>query len=131
MIILVKLMFVERQGDNDDYYDLFASFNKIDGVNPGDKIMVSGISVGYVENVSLKNNYPVIKMKISKNLNISDDSSVSIQTDGLFGSKFLMIEMGGNIQNLKNGDSFSFTEDSILIQDLLENIIKIGEKNKI
>ena len=31
-----------------------------------------------------------------------------------------MIEMGGNIQNLKNGDSFSFTEDSILIQDLLE-----------
>ncbi|MEC8265531.1 MAG: MlaD family protein [Pseudomonadota bacterium] len=131
VIILVKLMFVERQGDNDDYYDLFASFNKIDGVNPGDKIMVSGISVGYVENVSLKNNYPVIKMKISKNLNISDDSSVSIQTDGLFGSKFLMIEMGGNIQNLKNGDSFSFTEDSILIQDLLENIIKIGEKNKI
>ena len=111
-------MFVERQGDNDDYYDLFASFNKIDGVNLGDKIMVSGISVGYVENVSLKNNYPVIKMKISKNLNISDDSSVSIQTDGLFGSKFLMIEMGGNIQNLKNGDSFSFTEDSILIQDL-------------
>ena len=54
VIILVKLMFVERQGDNDDYYDLFASFNKIDGVNPGDKIMVSGISVGYVENVSLK-----------------------------------------------------------------------------
>ena len=33
-------------------------------------------------------------MKIKKDLNISDDSSVSIQTDGLFGSKFLMIEMG-------------------------------------
>ena len=70
-------------------------------------------------------------MKISKNLNISDDSSVSIQTDGLFGSKFLMIEMGGTDNFMKNGDYFSFTEDSILIQDLLENIIKIGEKNKI
>jgi hypothetical protein len=32
---------------------------------------------------------------------------------------------------MKNGDYFSFTEDSILIQDLLENIIKIGEKKKI
>ena len=31
---------------------------------------------------------------------------------------------------MKNGDYFSFTEDSILIQDLLENIIKIGEKKK-
>ena len=51
-------------------------------------------------------------MKISKNLNISDDSSVS-QTDGLFGSKFLMIEMGGTDNFMKNGDYFSFTEDSI------------------
>ena len=58
-------------------------------------------------------------MKIAKYLNISDDSSVSIQTDGLFGSKFLMIEMGGTYKFMKNGDYFSFTEDSILIQDLL------------
>ena len=70
-------------------------------------------------------------MKINKNLSISDDSSVSIQTDGLFGSKFLMIEMGGTNNFMKNGDYFSFTEDSIMIQDLLQNIIKIGEKNKL
>ena len=70
-------------------------------------------------------------MKIKKNLSISDDSSVSIQTDGLFGSKFLMIEMGGTNNFMKNGDYFSFTEDSIMIQDLLQNIIKIGEKNKL
>ena len=114
-----------------NFYDLYASFNKIDGVNLGDKIMVSGINVGYVEEIITKKNYPLIKMKIAKNLNISDDSSVSIQTDGLFGSKFLMIEMGGTNNFMKNGDYFSFTEDSILIQDLLENIIKIGEKKKI
>ena len=62
-------------------------------------------------------------------MNISDDSSVS-QTDGLFGSKFLMIEMGGTDNFMKNGDYFSFTEDHFNC-DLLENIIKIGEKNKI
>ena len=131
VIVLGKLMFVERHSDNDDYYELFASFNKVDGVNPGDNIMISGINVGYVEEVILKKNYPSIRMKIKKDLNISDDSSVSIQTDGLFGSKFLMIEMGGTTNFLNNGDFFSFTEDSILIQDLLENIIKIGEKKKL
>ena len=124
-------MFVDRHSDNHEFYDLFATFNKIDGVNPGDKIMVSGINIGYVDEVYLKKNYPLIKMKINKTLSISDDSSVSIQTDGLFGSKFLMIEMGGTNNYFKNGDYFSFTEDSILIQDLLENIIKIGEKNKL
>ena len=131
VIILIELMFVKRNSDGNSFYDLYASFNKIDGVNLGDKIMISGINIGYVDEINLKNNYPLIKMKISKNLNISDDSSVSIQTDGLFGSKFLMIEMGGTDNFMKNGDYFSFTEDSILIQDLLENIIKIGEKNKI
>ena len=131
VVILAELMFVERHTDKDDYYDLFASFNKVDGVSPGDKIMVSGISVGYVKEVYLNKNYPSLRMKIKKDLDISDDSSVSIQTDGLFGSKFLMIEMGGTSKFLKNGDYFSFTEDSILIQDLLENIIKIGEKNKL
>ena len=42
-------MFIKRHSDSDGFYDLFASFNKIDGVNPGDKIMISGIDVGYVE----------------------------------------------------------------------------------
>ena len=131
VVVLIELMFIKRHSDSDGFYDLFASFNKIDGVNPGDKIMISGINVGYVEEVILKKNYPSIRMKIKKDLNISDDSSVSIQTDGLFGSKFLMVEMGGTTNFLNNGDSFSFTEDSILIQDLLENIIKIGEKKKL
>jgi phospholipid/cholesterol/gamma-HCH transport system substrate-binding protein len=131
VVVLIELMFIKRHSDSDDFYDLFASFNKIDGVNPGDKIMISGINVGYVENVKLDKNYPLVKMKIKKNLSISDDSSVSIQTDGLFGSKFLIIEMGGTNNFMKNGDYFSFTEDSIMIQDLLQNIIKIGEKNKL
>ena len=32
---------------------------------------------------------------LNENLKISRDSSISIQTDGLFGSKFLVIEIGG------------------------------------
>ena len=100
-------MFVERHSDSDDYYELFASFNKVDGVNPGDNIMISGINVGYVEEVILKK-LSFNKNENKKNLNISDDSSVSIQTDGLFGSKFLMIEMGGTTNFLNNGDFFFY-----------------------
>ena len=130
VLILVELMFVDRHDINDKYYDLIATFNKIDGVNEGNLVMISGVNVGYVDKVVLNKNYPVLKMKIKKGLRISDDSSVSIQTDGLFGSKFLSIEMGGNDNYLVSGDSFSFAEDSMLIQDLLKNIIQLGEKNK-
>ena len=130
VLILVELMFVDRHNSNDKYYDLIATFNKIDGVSKGNSVMISGVKIGYVDKVLLDQNYPILKMKIKKGLKISDDSSVSIQTDGLFGSKFLSIEMGGNENYLASGDSFSFAEDSMLIQDLLKNIIELGEKNK-
>ena len=130
VLILVELMFVDRHNESGEYYDLKATFNKIDGVNEGNLIMISGVNIGYVDKIVLKKNYPVLKMKIKKGLRISDDSSVSIQTDGLFGSKFLSIEMGGSSNFLGDGDSFSFAEDSMLIQDLLKNIIQLGEKNK-
>ena len=130
VLILVELMFVDRHNSNDEYYDLMATFNKIDGVGKGDSVMISGVKIGYIDKVLSNQNYPVLKMKIKKGLKISDDSSVSIQTDGLFGSKFISIEMGGNENYLASGDSFSFAEDSMLIQDLLKNIIELGEKNK-
>ena len=36
----------------------------------------------------------------------------------------------GSDNYLKNGEKFSFSEDSIIIEELLRKIIKIGEKNK-
>lgn len=58
---------------------------------------------------------------------IPSDSSISIQTDGLFGSKYLSVEPGGSFDYIKNGEEILFTEDSILIEELLGRIISIGE----
>ena len=131
VIILFDLMVIDKQSKNESFVELSATFNKIDGLTEGANIMISGINVGFVDQIKLIKNYPVVSMQIKKDIKISEDSSISIQTDGLFGSKFLLIELGGVEETLKAGDSFSFAEDSILLQDLLQNIIKIGEKNKL
>ena len=131
ILIMFDLMLIERKKNRTDMINLFATFNKIDGLNIGDNVMISGISVGFVNDIILENSYPKISMMVDENLNISRDSSVYIQTDGLFGSKFLVIEIGGEEEYLKSNDSFSYVEDSILLQDLLDNIIKIGESNKL
>ena len=130
-VIMFDLMLIDRKNNRNDMVNLFATFNKIDGLNVGDNVMISGISVGFVNDIILENSYPKISMMIDENLNITRDSSISIQTDGLFGSKFLVIEIGGEEEYLKSNDSFSYVEDSILLQDLLDNIIKIGENNKL
>ncbi len=129
-IILFNLIFTEKNIRGGDVNNYLATFNKVDGVSVGTDVVISGIKVGQVNQVFIKDNYPQISMNINKNLKISDDSSVSIQTDGLFGKKFLLIEIGGNDVYLKNGEKFSFSEDSIVIEELLGKIILIGEKNK-
>ncbi len=131
IVIMFDLMLIDRKKNINSMINLFATFNKIDGLNIGDNVMISGISVGFVNDIILDNSYPKISMMVNENLKITRDSSISIQTDGLFGSKFLVIEIGGEQQYLKSMDSFSYVEDSILLQDLLDNIIKIGEKNKL
>ena len=131
LVALIDLMLIDRKKTESNMINLFATFNQIDGLNNGANVMVSGINVGFVESIILEKNYPKISMLIDKNLKITSDSSISIQTDGLFGSKFLVIELGGDEEFLYEGDSFSYTEDSILLQDLLENIIKIGESKKL
>ena len=129
-VILLNLIFSKKVASNKNYSNYFASFNKIDGVGIGTNVMISGIKVGQVQEIKIANNYPQISLTVQKDLLITDDSSISIQTDGLFGKKFLLIEVGGSENNMKDGDKFSFTEDSIVIEDLLEKIIEIGEKNK-
>ena len=131
IVIMFDLMLIDRKKNINSMINLFATFNKIDGLNIGDNVMISGISVGFVNDIILDNSYPKISMMVNENLKITRDSSISIQTDGLFGSKFLVIEIGGEQEYLKSMDSFSYVEDSILLQDLLDNIIKIGEKNKL
>ena len=129
-IVLLNLVLTEKNAVEGDVNNYFATFNKIDGVSVGTDVVISGIKVGEVKEIFIKDNYPQISMNVDKNLEISNDSSISIQTDGLFGKKFLLIEIGGNNVYLKNGEKFSFSEDSIVIEELLRKIILIGEKNK-
>ena len=129
-IILLNLVFTEKNRGDGNVYSYVATFNKIDGVSVGTDVVISGIKVGEVKEIFIKDNYPQISINVNKNLRISNDSSVSIQTDGLFGKKFLLIEVGGNDVYLKNGDKFSYAEDSIVLEELLGKIILIGEKNK-
>ena len=129
-IIILNLVISRKEIDEKKFNSFNAKFNKIDGVNVGTDVVISGIKVGHVRNISINDNFPQIFMSIEKDIKITDDSSVSIQTDGRFGKKFLIIEIGGSENYLKNGDNFSFAEDSIVIEELLQKIIEIGEKNK-
>ena len=62
IVIMFDLMLIDRNKNRTEMINLFATFNKIDGLNIGDNVMISGISVGFVNDIILENSYPKISI---------------------------------------------------------------------
>ena len=108
-------------------YTLQATFNKVDGLLPGAEVRMGGIRVGSVENYKLDPNYrPLMTIRIINSVKLPADSSIGIHTDGLFGAKFVVLDPGGDEEYLKPGDEIEFTQDPMIVSDLLELIIGQG-----
>ena len=61
-------MVIDKQSKNESFVELSATFNKIDGLTEGANIMISGINVGFVDQIKLIKNYPVVSMQIKKDI---------------------------------------------------------------
>ena len=125
--IIFNSIFIKSENDFSNLFTAKAKFNRIDGLLLGSEVRLSGVVVGKVIKIALNQNKPEVLISLNKGIGIPSDSSISIQTDGLFGGKYLSIEPGGSFDYIKNGDEIIFTEDSMLIEELLSKIIKIGE----
>jgi len=109
-------------------YLVKAVFNRIDGLFPGDEVSLSGIKVGSVIATSLDDRFrATVTMRIDNSLKLSDDTSIAIHTNGLFGSKFMVLEPGGSDDLLADGDTIGYTQDAMVVTDLLDLIIAEGQ----
>jgi phospholipid/cholesterol/gamma-HCH transport system substrate-binding protein len=109
-------------------YPLTAIFNRVDGIGPGTDVLVSGISVGEVAAVELLPDYRVaVTLQVERAVALPEDTSVAIRTDGLFGSKFVAIEPGGGETMLEPGNAILYTQDAVVVSDLLDLIISQGQ----
>lgn len=105
-------------------FTLYALFNKIDGVSNGAEVRLAGLTVGRVVSQSFANDYQIkLEMVLDEDYELPVDSSVQIETDGLMGAKHLEIVPGADEELLNNGDSFGYTQDVMILNDLLEKVV--------
>ena len=73
---------------------LFAKFNNVDGVQIGSVVKIAGVNVGSVEKIELDEHDFNVKltMRLQSDLKIPTDSTISVNSDGLLGGKYLGIE---------------------------------------
>ena len=112
-------------------YNIYASFGRTDGLNVGDAVRLSGVNIGRVTAAELDKNFNTrLTMEISEKYIIPDDCSASIVSFGLIGGKYVEIEVGGSEDFIPPDGNVSYTQDAMVLEELLDRIISMGKSRR-
>jgi len=102
-------------------YHVVAQFSNIDGVSVGTDVRVAGIKVGSVVSQSLdpKSYQARIDMVLQPQVQLADDTSAKISSEGLLGAKFIALEPGGSDAKLVDGGEISYTQGAVDMWSLI------------
>jgi phospholipid/cholesterol/gamma-HCH transport system substrate-binding protein len=78
-------------------YQLWGRFQRVDGISVGSDVRVSGVKVGVVRDVRLDPEtwYARLTFDIDRNVQVLDQSTARVQSDGLLGGAYIAIEPAG------------------------------------
>lgn len=102
-------------------YELIARFDRVDGLDVGGEVRMSGIRIGRVVAQTLD---PVsyraeVRFTVRRDIEVPRDSSASIASASLLGGKYLAIVPGAEDEVLSPGGEITITQSSISIEDLV------------
>jgi phospholipid/cholesterol/gamma-HCH transport system substrate-binding protein len=104
-------------------FELSASFDSVSGLRVGADVELSGVPVGRVISITLDpdpaRNQAVVRLRLDKDMKLSDDSMASVRTSGLIGDKFVSLSRGGSEHMLASGDTITETESSVDLGTLI------------
>jgi phospholipid/cholesterol/gamma-HCH transport system substrate-binding protein len=115
---LGKMEFVSRQG-----FELSARFDSVSGLRVGADVEIAGVPVGRVVNIFLDadplRTQAVVRLRLDRDFQLSEDSIASIKTSGLIGDKYVNLSRGGSEKTLGAGDMLLETESAVDLESLI------------
>ena len=117
--LTVRLGKMELLGD--EHYFLNARFISVAGLKKGAQVVIAGVQVGQVTQISLdpEEQVAIVRMKIIEEVVLTDDVIASVKTSGLIGDKYIKLSPGGSDEILKDGEMITETESSLDIEELV------------
>jgi phospholipid/cholesterol/gamma-HCH transport system substrate-binding protein len=114
-----------RAHSRSEGYTLTARFHRADGISVGSQVRLSGMTIGRVVDQALDDQFrAVLTLQVPANIALTEDTAAVIYTDGLLGAKFVELKPGADDQVLKPGEEIRYTQDAVVVEDLLAMIIQ-------
>lgn len=106
-------------------YQLVAKFDRIDGISVGSDVRISGIKVGSVTRQLLDQDTfeAILGIAIESDIELPDDSSAKISSEGILGGSFVAVDPGGSPDMLVAGDEILFTQGTVDLMGLIGQVI--------
>lgn len=99
---------------------VFALFDQTGGLKPRAPVVLSGVKVGQVKAITLDKTFRArVEFDLDKSLQLPTDTVASIVTAGILGDRYVSLQLGGEEQLLKSGDTLSFTESALILENLI------------
>lgn len=106
-------------------YKLNARFSGIGGLGVGDDVLISGVKVGNVVDVTLdpETFLAKVSMNIKNDVKVPTDTAALISSESLLGGRYLALEPGADDEVLKPGGTVEFTQAPQNLEQLLGQFI--------
>ena len=105
---------------------LTAAFDEVGGLSPRAPVVIGGVTVGQVRNISLDHEEfrAIVTIDIDAELEIPDDSAASILTQGVLGDQYVALEPGGSPDLLSNGSEIAYTQSAVVLERLIGKVLQ-------
>ncbi|VAX20277.1 hypothetical protein MNBD_NITROSPINAE02-2190 [hydrothermal vent metagenome] len=114
-----------------DYMKFYVNFPTVSGVEESSKVRLSGVEIGQIELIELKDDHAMVTIRLTRKANIRKDSIATIRTAGLLGEQFISIEQGSpGVPILQDGDTLKRVKEPADLGDIATSVQSLIEENK-
>ena len=104
---------------------LFATFDEIGSLSPRAAVVIGGVRVGEVKSVTLDDDFRArVKLDLAPDLQLPDDTSAAIYTQGVLGNQYVSIQPGGSDDFLRSGDEIPLTQSATVLERLIGRLVQ-------
>jgi len=106
-------------------YEVTAKFDRVDGLNPGSDVKISGIKVGTVvdETLDPETFLAIVKLSLKSDVKLPTDTVAQVSSEGLLGGNFLALVPGSDDKNIQPGGEIKYTQAPVNLMQLLGKFI--------
>jgi phospholipid/cholesterol/gamma-HCH transport system substrate-binding protein len=106
-------------------YALQAKFDNIGGLKVRSAIRSAGVVVGRVTSIEFDSTsyVAVVNMQMDAKYKFPRDTFATINTSGLLGDQFVGLEVGGDSEMLKPGETIKKTQSAVVLEKLISQFM--------